>query len=247
MLFEDQNQGQVTQPQSTQTTEDWLAKVVEAKGEQFKDVQVLAKSKLEADNFIKELQTQLADLRQTLGKEEYSKQLLTALENKGRDANANTPVPNGDPKPSDTKPELSEDVIKRLVEDTLTQREKSNTAEQNTKVVREQLESKYGTEAKAHVERKAAELGMTYQRLSELAAESPSAFMTLIGEPKPALKPITQGSINTSSATFQAPAERDWSYYMKLKKENPNLYFNPKTQQQMIQDKMRLGDRFGNT
>lgn len=50
MLFADQTTGQETnQTLQTQTNEDWLAKVVEVKGEKFKDVQVLAKSKLESD------------------------------------------------------------------------------------------------------------------------------------------------------------------------------------------------------
>lgn len=42
MLFEDQTKGQDgNQTQQTQTQEDWLAKIVEVKGEAFKDPQVL--------------------------------------------------------------------------------------------------------------------------------------------------------------------------------------------------------------
>lgn len=247
MLFEDQTKGQDgNQNQQTQTQEDWLAKIVEVKGEAFKDPQVLAKSKLESDNYIKQLETQLTELRTELTKEEAAKKLLAELQGRRQDPNAN-PVPKqGETNPSDTKPELSEDVIQRLVEETLSKRETTQTAKQNAKMVQDQLVQKYGTEAKTHVEKKAQELGMSFERLSALAAESPTAFMSLIGEPKPEYKPPVSGTINTAAGNFNNPTEKNWAYYQNLRKTNKQLYFDPKTQQQMMQDKMRLGDRFGN-
>ena len=248
MLFEDQTKGQDgNQTQQTPNQEDWLTKVVEAKGESFKDVQVLAKSKLESDRYISELERQLKEIREEVGKQDYASKLLAELQSGRQTTNANSVPNDGEPKPSDTKPELSEDVIKRLVEQTLTQREAQNTSTQNAKIVREQLEQKYGTEARARVEAKAQELGMSMERLSALAAESPTAFMTLIGEPQPEFKAPIQGTINTSSGQYSTPSERNWAYYQSLRKNNKTLYFDPKTQQQMLQDKIRLGDRFGNS
>jgi len=247
MLFEDQTKGQDgNQTQQTQTQEDWLAKIVEVKGEAFKDPQVLAKSKLESDNYIKQLEGQLTELRTELSKEEAAKKLLAELESRRQAPNANSLPKQGETNPSDTKPELSEDVIQRLVEETLSKRETTQTAKQNAKMVQDQLVQKYGTEAKAHVEKKAQELGMSFERLSALAAEAPTAFMSLIGEPKPEYKPPVSGTINTAAGNFNNPAEKNWAYYQNLRKTNKQLYFDPKTQQQMMQDKMRLGDRFGN-
>lgn len=247
MLFEDQTKGQDgNQTQQTQTQEDWLAKIVEVKGEAFKDPQVLAKSKLESDNYIKQLESQLTDLRTELSKEDAAKKLLAELQSRRQDPNANSVPKQGETNPSDTKPVLSEDVIQRLVEETLSKREQANSAQQNAKLVQDQLTQKYGTEAKAHVEKKAQELGMSFDRLSALAAESPSAFMTLIGEPKTEFKAPVQGTINTAAGNYSNPSERNWDYYQNLRRTNKTLYFNPKTQQQMMQDKMRLGDRFGN-
>lgn len=248
MLFEDQTTGQTTdQTQQTQTTEDWLAKVVEVKGEKFKDVNVLAKSKLEADNYIAELERQLKEMREEGGKQDYAAKLLEQLQNKG--ANTTEPKPvvdTGGTNTSDTKPVISEDVIKTLVEQTLTKREAENSAAQNAEIVRNELVNKYGTEAKSFVEKKAQELGMSYDRLSQIAQESPNAFFTLIGESKKDFKPLTQGTINTSSASFQAPTERNWEYYQKLRREDKRLYYSPQTQQQLFKDKQRLGERFGN-
>ena len=247
MLFEDQTKGQDgNQNQQTQTQEDWLAKIVEVKGEAFKDPQVLAKSKLESDNYIKQLESQLTDLRTELSKEDAAKKLLAELQSRRQDPNANSVPKQGETNPSDTKPVLSEDEIQRLVEEALSKRETTQTAQQNAKMVQDQLTQKYGTEAKAHVEKKARELGMSFERLSNLAAESPTAFMTLIGEPKTEFKAPVTGTINTAAGNFNNPTERDWAYYQNLRRTDKTLYFNPKTQQQMMQDKMRLGDRFGN-
>lgn len=247
MLFEDQK---TNPPTDTQTTEDWLAKVVEAKGETFKDVQVLAKSKLESDRYIKELEEQAKAMREELAKQDYAAKLIAQLENKAPNpTNGNAPAPNqnnGSTTPSDTKPVISEDVLKALVEKTLTEREAHNTSQQNVAMVRDTLLNKYGTNAKAHVEGKAKELGMSYDRLEALAAESPTAFLSLIGEPKPEFKPLVNSSINTQSPSTQTSSVRDWKYYTNLRKTNPTEYFKPAVQQQMIRDKIAMGDKFGN-
>ncbi len=252
MLFsEGQTMGQNTnQTQQTQTTEDWLAKVVEAKGENFKDVQVLAKSKLDADLYIKQLEEQLKAQREDLAKQDYAAKLLEQLQNKGAAPTTAQPVvpnqTNGGTNPSDTKSAISEDSIKALVEQTLTQREKESTAAQNVAAVQAELTAKYGTGAKDHVLTKAKELGMSYERLSELAMESPTAFFTLIGEPKKDFKPIVNGTVNTAAGSFSQPSERNWQWYEQLRKTDKRKYYDPKVQQQMFQDKLRLGDRFGN-
>ena len=86
---------------------------------------------------------------------------------------------------------------------------------------------------------------MSLERMRVIAAESPSAFFALIGEPKKTFSPITQGSVRTEGVGMQTSTERDWSYYQKLRRENRNMYYSAKTQQQMFEDKARLGDKFG--
>lgn len=231
----DQTTGQETQ--QTQP-KDYVAEIASVKGEQFKDPQVLAKSKLEADQHILNLENQLKELREDLSKQEYSKTLLEALQNKR---------PQSESQPVETKTEVSEDILKALVEKTLTQREADNTAKQNLTSVNQKLDELHGTNAKSFVLGKAAELGMTVKRLEQLAAESPTAFFTLIGEPAKQMQPIVKGSVNTASVSQQSPGERDWFYYQKLRKENPSNYYSPAVQKQLLSDKLRLGPKFGNT
>ena len=142
---------------------------------------------------------------------------------------------------------VDEDTLKSLVEKTLTQREKNSTVQQNLSQVDKELESSFGTEAAATVQKKAEELGMSMDRLRDIASESPSAFFTLIGQPEKTFSPMVQGSVRTEGVNMQASADRNWSYYQNLRRENPNQYYSPKIQQQLIQDKMKMGDKFGNS
>jgi len=109
-----------------------------------------------------------------------------------------------------------------------------------------ELEKSFGTNAKATVQNKAKELGISIERMQEIAAESPNAFFSLIGEPKKSFNPMVQGSVRTEGVNMQTSAERNWSYYQNLRKSDRHTYYSPKIQQQLMEDKMRMGDKFGN-
>jgi hypothetical protein len=244
---------EVTEQTTTETTtpqESFVAKLVEAKGENWSNPEVLAKGKLEADTYISELEGQLSQLREDLGKQDYAQKLLDQLQNKAADpTTANTAMPNnnntGGTSEGNTNPNLSEEDLKSLVEKTLTAREKEGVVKQNLSLVDQELEKSYGTEAKATVLKKAEELGISIERMQEIAAESPTAFFSLIGEPKKSFSPMVQGSVRTEGVTMQASTDRDWSYYQKLRRENKNLYYTPKVQRQLMEDKVRMGEKFG--
>lgn len=253
MVFTDENvtkqdnQNNETQEQETPQQESFLDKLVQAKGENWKDPEVLAKGKLEADGYIKNLEEQLSQMREDLKKQEYKNEVLDQLQSKAAETTA---ASNGEPNNSSTKEQnttanLSEEDLKSLVEQTLSQREKSALVQSNLELVDKELEGSFGTEAKAQIEKKAQELGMSIDRLRDIAAESPNAFFALIGENKRPVNPMVSGSVRTEGVNMQASTERDWNYYQKLRRENRNLYYTPKVQQQLMDDKARLGDKFG--
>lgn len=245
----EQNLEQTTQ--ETPPQESYVQKLVEAKGENWKDPETLAKGKLEADGYIKTLEEQLAQMREDIKKKEYQDQVLEQLQNKAADSTAAktvAPTDNGNTEEQNTTGNLSEEHLKSLVEKTLTQREKDATVQQNLSQVDKSLVDSFGTEAAAVVKKKAEELGMSMDRLRDIASESPNAFFTLIGEaPRVQQNPMVQGSVRTEGVNMQVSAERNWAYYQKLRRENPNEYYQPKTQQMLMADKVKMGDRFGNT
>lgn len=232
--------------------ESFLAKLVAVKGDNWKDPEVLAKGKLEADGYIKTLEDQLAQMRDDLGKQEYSKQLLDQLQNKATSpVNVNAVVPNNNNNngstntDGNTQPQVSEESLKSLVEQTLTKRDQDNTIKQNLAIVDAELEKSYGTEATSIIKSKSAELGVSIQRMQEIAAESPTAFFALLGEQKKSFSPMVQGSVRTEGVNMQASTDRDWNYYQKLRRENKTTYYSPKVQKQLMIDRQRLGSKFG--
>lgn len=252
----DSNQGDQKTEESKENTNQgsFVAKLVESRGEQWKDPEVIAKGKLESDEHIANLERQLQEMREDLGEQEHSKKLLDLLQTKAGDSANPKPEETNNNKNSstndgDTKPNVSEDDLKSLVENVLTGREKKNTQDQNLAIVNSQLEELYGTEAEAEIIKKAQELGLTKDRLQEMAAESPTAFMKLIGE-EPKDKQggaFNSSSINTEGArTTSNSGVRDYAYYKNLRKTNKTLYYSPSTQNQMLQDRMKLGAAFGN-
>ena len=259
-VFEDKqaeettNEAPVTEPNSEETPpqDSFVKKLVEARGEKWSDPEVIAKGKMEADAYINDLEAQLTQLREDLGKQDYASQLLNQLQNKApTSTGGNTVAPNknndasGTGTDGHTNQTVSESDLKSLVEKTLTEREAKATVEQNLGVVMQHLNDTYGTEVNATIKKKADELGMSLDRMEEIAKESPTAFFTLIGESKKPAKSMTSGSIRTEGVNFQNAGARDWNYYQDMRRTNSRLYYTTKTQQQLIEDKRRLGDKFG--
>jgi len=246
----DTPQPELQATQETKPVESYVTKLAEAKGDNWKDPEVLAKGKIEADSHIEQLERQLSEMKEDLGKQDYSKQLLEELQNKAADpTTANTAMPNnntGGTVQENTNSNVSEADLKSLVEKTLSERDRESVIKQNLSLVDQELESSFGTEALNRVKEKSKELGISMQRLQEVASESPNAFFSLIGEPKKDFKPMVQGSVRTESVNMQSSSERNWKYYQNLRRENRNLYYSPKVQQQILQDKQRLGEQFGN-
>ena len=245
----DTTQPEVQATESTPPQDSFVQKLVEAKGDNWKDPEVLAKGKIEADGYIKELEGQLSNMREDLSKQDYAKDLLEQLQNKAADpTNAKNAMPNNDTggtSEGNTNPSLSEEDLKSLVERTLTERDKDSVVKQNLNLVNNELEKSYGTDASTKIQNKAKELGLTLERMQEIAAESPTAFFNLIGEPKKDFRPMVEGSVRTEGVNMQASNERDWSYYQNLRRDNRSLYYSPKIQRQLMEDKSRLGGKFG--
>jgi len=246
------DQTQTNQTQESQNQEDFLQKVIQEKGEQWQDPQTLAKGYVSAQEYIKQLEQQTQEMREDLGKKDYAEKLLKELQgtqapNSGVSTEASTKN-TGDTTQENTTPTVSEPDLKSLIEETLTQREAANTARQNLEATDAKLTELYGTESAAVVEKRVKELGMSKERVQEIAAESPTAFFKLIGEDVPReSNPIRQGTVNTEAGfNSQSTGKRNWQYYQNLRRENSKLYYSPKTQNQMLKDRTEQGERFYN-
>ena len=237
--------------EATPTTESFVNKLVETKGQNFSDPEVVAKSKLEADAFIANLEQQNSQLREDLSKQDYSKNLLDQLQqNKAADIAPVTDVGstnnnNGNTIPDDGTKSLGGGDLNSLITEALAKRDQDSKVSSNLGLVDKKLDELYGTEAAKTIEAKGDELGLSKDYLREMAAESPAAFFALIGETAVKVNnPVTASTVNTAGA-FNHVADRDANFYRKIRKENPSLYYSPKIQREQVADAERLGAKFG--
>ncbi len=254
-FFTDGNQTDQTetnQNQEAHNQQDFLQKVVQEKGEQWQDPQTLAKGYVNAQEYIKQLEQQTQEMREDLGKKDYAEKLLKELQGtQAPNSGVSTEVSKqntGDTTTENTTPTVSEQDLKGLIEETLTQREEENTSRQNLKATDDKLQELFGTEVEAEVSKRIGSLGMSKERAMQIAAESPTAFFKLIGEDvHKESNPVRQGTVNTEASLMnQASGKRNWKYYQDLRRENKKLYYSPKTQNQMLKDRQEQGERFYN-
>lgn len=239
-----------TDTQQTQTKESFVDHLV-GDGKKFKDIEALAKGKLEADRHIGEITKTLDELRAELAKQDYAKNLLEQM-SKGSETGAEQPPPVTTSSSNTENTTQSASDFEALVEKVITAKEKSKTASQNISVVGEEMQKQYGDKTADVLKAKSLELNMSLDRLKEIAAESPTAFFQLIGVKKMGEKTSTSTGVTTQSTirseNFNSYSQdRTFEYYQKMRKENRSLYYSPKIQNSMLQDRERLGDRFYNS
>ena len=243
-------EGTTNETQQTQTKESFVDHLV-GDGKKFKDIEALAKGKLEADRHIGEITKTLDELRAELAKQDYAKNLLEQM-SKGSETGAEQPTPVTTSSSNTENTTQSASDFEALVEKVITAKEKSKTASQNISVVGEEMQKQYGDKTADVLKAKSLELNMSLDRLKEIAAESPTAFFQLIGVKKMGEKTSTSTGVTTQSTirseNFNSYSQdRTFEYYQKLRKENRSLYYSPKIQNTMLQDRERLGDRFYNS
>lgn len=244
------NTNTTTDTQQTQTNESFVTQLV-GEGKKFKDLEALAKGKLEADRHIGEITKTLDELRAELAKQDYAKSLLEQM-SKGSDTGAEQPPPVTTSSSNTENTTQSASDIEALVEKVITAKEKNRTASQNVSIVGEEMQKQYGDKATEILKAKSLELNMSLDRLKEIAAESPTAFFQLVGVKKMNEKSSTSSSVTTQSTirseNFNSYSQdRTFDYYQKMRKENRSMYYSPKVQNMMLQDRERLGDRFYNS
>lgn len=238
----DSTTSQTTDDTSTQnTTEDWVKVVVDEKGEQWKDPQALAKGYVHAQARIKELEEFEAKAKE----QDYAKELLDRLQ---AQAPVSTPGTRADP--SKSSPENTEDTtlkpedIESLIKKTLSERDTQRIVETNVAAAEKYLQDTFGEAADTRVNEVAKKLGMSKEAMVEVAQRSPEAFKALIGKPEGGSPNTTQTSTVNTTELQSNSSERNAEFYRKLRRENKSLYMSHDIQNQMIADKMRLGDKW---
>lgn len=242
-----------------ETPDNKFYETLVGEGKKFKDNEALAFAKVKSDEHIARLEAEKRELEKDLNSrlplEELLEKIQSAAPKQPAQSQENPLAPQQAPQGnlmnemSGKEKALSKDDVAKLVQESLSQETMKRSQDRNEQYVAQELTKAWGPNFSATLNRKAMELNMDKNTLTNLARQYPDAFIKMVGaadsrEQVPNYTPPrnqqnTAGNLgvnNTNSKTFSA--------YEKLRKEDPRSYWSGKVQQQMFQDAQSLGADF---
>lgn len=213
--------------------------------EMYKDI---AKGKWHSDQTIDINKRRMDQMRADYEKEREQNltraQLEDVLTKYGRTplASSETPPANED---INVKPTIDPEQIKGLITSEYQSLRERERQEQNEQSVKVKLTERYGPNYQNALSQQAAELGLSGQEVEHLARTNPKMFARTFGLDQPQRREAFETPMrNTMSFQPTSGQDRTWSYYQKLKADEPKKYYSPKIQNQMLADYDRLGSKF---
>lgn len=201
------------------------------------DAEALLAAKVAADKHIKNIESENAgmrdDLKSRTSLEDLVRQIKTVPNNADSEPQVGDPVtpPSADDWKNELKNEFSN--YKRQIQ-----------SDNNVAYVQQELIKLWGPNYHDKLKARARELGESETDLGNLAAVKPKLFLELVGaKPTPAVSPYT-----APASTYRAPSTpalpagvKGKSYYTKLRKENPDLYWSVAMQKEIHQAAEAVG------
>ena len=237
--------------QGIDPTKDYLSELV-GEGKKFKDTAELARGKAESDLYIDTLIRGRDQLREDYMKlrDEYTQRakledLINQLSSQKNQDGASDEHLNA--KQPDNKPSFDPTQLDSLVSNKILEYENSKKQTENYRMVESKLQERYGESYKAILANQIRDLGISADRVNEMARKEPQLLIRALGLDQPVQTEGFQAPPRSTTRTdgFAPKVEkRTWSYYEKMRNEKPKEYWDPKTQVQMHRDHASLGKLF---
>lgn len=190
------------------------------------------------DEFIEQLKTETAQMREELRNRDKGFEELNTLRDEIARLKANEPAPQAK---HQTGAELTDTDIEALVAKAITKQEMDRSTAANIKVANDQMVKVYGTVDKAMeaLNVKAAELGMSVDVLRDTASLSPTAFFRLVGVDPSSTQKDTfdkRSSVNSEGVNLTGePRPGTKEYFDNIRREKgSSYYFKPAIQNQIV-------------
>lgn len=170
---------------------DLLAQITAEDGRQkYTSVNDALKGLQHSQSHIKNLEKELAELREAATKQKGVEEILEKITNTNKEQE--TPA----------TPQLDVNVISSLIEQTLEQRAQKTTKDTNITTVISSMKSVFGEEAEKIFIKAAADNGLSVAQMNNLAAVSPNAVLKLVGvgETKPPTIPSKPTNVINTQA-----------------------------------------------
>jgi len=203
-------------------------------------------AKVNADLFIKTLtkrQDETAkdylEARKQLEAQASLQQLIDKLNEKQTPSSSDTPQAKEEREPKFDPKDIADIVRREIEENKISERRTANAKEVQTK-----LRERFGQNTASVLEEQANALGLSKERVNELAQESPTAFFRLMGLDQVQTESFQAPPRNNQRNDSFSPkvVRRDYAYYQELKKTNPKAWLEPKIAIQMHNDAIEMGE-----
>lgn len=201
-------------------------------GKKFKTVEDLAKGKIEADEYIKQLHKEAEEYRAELSARISVEEALNKV--KEQPVVEVTSQTTHEERQDKELPDIDSIVSEKIK--TITAQQKANENELKSD---QMMREKYGDKAKETMETRSKELGLSLEYIRKTAQESPQAFAQLMGlnsQHQSGPNPINGGDVNISSLnTGVSSVESRLKDIAVLRKTNRRKYFSPKIQKEIME------------
>lgn len=248
------NQGDQPKEVTIDPDKNYLEDLV-GEGKKYATVEDLARSRVEADNFIERLKYETNGLREDLSGavEELNKRAsIEDFMDQMKDSHREDVSNDHDDRESanNTGSALSADDIDRLVDERLSNRERQRTEQTNIQSVKQKFEEVFGPDFQREVLKRAKEAGVDPQTIDSLAKTNPQAVFKLLDVEKREV-PRNNGapSLFASGPSIGAGTQprEQWSRmsdFTELRRKNPDEYWSPRTQNRMHENAHKYGEAF---
>jgi hypothetical protein len=149
------------------------------------------------------------------------------------------------------QPGYNPDDLKKLMRQELSSYERQQRSAENVKKSKELARETLGSNWQSTLKNKMDDLEIGEEETYSMMESNPKVFASTFGlQTKPGQSSFqapptsSQRSDTFKPTTNKATAGRTWSYYQELKKNNPQVWLDPKIQSQMYKDSQELGEAF---
>lgn len=223
-------------------------------GKKFKTVEELAKGKIESDEYIRTLTTRMDELRSDYDKlrGEYSSresldELIQKMTNQKLEQRTTSSEQTQNANGVNNQPTYDPKELQSLVSTEFQKLKQTERQQENYQLVRNTLKERLGENYQEVLKQQIESLGVDEETINDMARKNPQVLFRLIGLDTPK----STNTFQTPPRSNQRPTEftpstqkRTWSFYQKLRREQPDVYRDPKTGVQMHKDAQALGEDF---
>lgn len=212
-----------------------------------KDLETVAKAKVNSDRFIHQLQEELDGLRKELSTRLTLEEYLEKIERQnttnpqGRNGEGNPPAVYDEEGAVNTMTNpgtVDQTNVQEAINKALSEREQEQRRKDNLGYVKQKATEALGPEYPYLFKKKAEEMGLDQTYLTQMAQEQPKAFLSLMlgqeyKKADPGTPPASSVSYEARSVITPNNKVKGLEDYEELRKADPRKYWSPAVQNEI--------------